>query len=286
MVHIKRLDEMLWYDQLFDNMPSASDDQRGHNIGIQKCYEILNTKTAQSILKRHGVGMNRTKESIVLYIPTKGKYANDFDNENMAMQECLNELDRETELYFGTDCVSNFGILADKLAYTSVGIIKIERALEEECRYDFLRYYGMASVLKGLLNKGYDHLVEYEFDRYRFQRKDYAKSSEIVLDDIKGEILEYAKQYIKKAYPSYSIELRTGKRGYDTGRGEYESFIIYHGSSSNPNNQTGGFELTQNKFGDTHCYVHYGLGGSTDYDFDINNWKKSIEELIGSFCKK
>lgn len=291
MVHIKRLNEMSDYEMFgykpfFDNMPSMSDEQRARNVGIDKCYAILKTKTAQDILKKYGVEINKAKEDILLYIPATGERYGDYDEQIMAMQNCLHELDCETELYFETVLAGNVGITANKIIYRGIGIPSINKILKDGCKYDFESHYGMTSILNVLLNKGYNHLVEYDINHYMFKIKSSTKSSDIVFNDIKSEILEYAKDYIKRVYPSYSIELRIGKRGFDTNHKEYESFIIYHGSSTNPHNQIGGFELTQNKFGDTRCDVHYVLGGNTDYEFDINNWKDGIEELIDSFCKK
>lgn len=286
MTHIMRIDEMLG-KPMFDSMPSMSDEQRPKNVGIEKCHDILKTKQAQDILKKYGVTMWKTKEHIALYIPikVKSKYYTEFEEPELAMQKCINELDQKTELYFETGWAGNVGVMANKIVYSYIGPSSVENILKDGCDYDFETYYGMKSTLKSLLSKGYNYVVEYVFNRYRMEVKCYTKSSDVSLNEIKDEILKYAKDYIKRRNPKYSIELMRGKRGYETSSNDYESFIIFNGSSSNMANQVGGFELNQNKFGDTTCDVHHILGGNTSFDFDINNWKSELESVIDTMVK-
>ena len=286
MTHIMRINEMLG-KPMFDSMPSMSDEQRSKNVGIEKCYDILKTKQAQDILKKYGITMWKTKEKIALYIPikVKSKYYIECKEFELAMQKCINELDQKTELYFETEWAGNVGVMANKIVYSHIGPSSVENILKDECDYDFETYYGMKSTLKSLLSKGYNYVVDYVFNRYKMEVKCYTKSSDVSLNEIKDEILKYAKDYIKRKNPKYSIELMRGKRGYETSSNDYESFVIFNGSSSNMANQVGGFELNQNKFGDTTCDVHYILGGNTSFDFDINNWKSELESVIDTMVK-
>lgn len=160
----------------------------------------------------------------------------------------------------------------------------INYVIKERCDGYYTEYYGKYYYFKRLREQGYTHVVNYVFNHYRMKVKDFSKSSDIVYDEIKGEMLEYAKEYMKEKYPGYEIELSIGKRGYD--KDEYESFVVYHGSSSKSTNYIGGFELTQNKFGDVECEEHHVLAGHSEFDFDINNWKKEIGELIDRLCGK
>lgn len=287
MVHIMRIDEMLG-KPMFDNMPSMSDEQRPKKVGIEKIYDILKTKQAQDILKKYGVTMCKTKENIALYIPVKVKNTNynELDKPKLDMQKCINELDQKTELYFATDWAGNIGVTANKIVYSNIYHSTIKNILQNKCDYNFDEYYGMKSTLNSLLSEGYNYVIDYVFNRYKMKIKYYTKSSDVSLDEIKNEILKYAKDYIKRRNPNYSIELIRGKRGYETSSNDYESFIIFNGSSSKMTNQVGGFKLEQNKFGDTSCIVHHILNGTTSFDFNIDDWKSELESVIDTIVKR
>lgn len=293
MAHILKINE--WFVEkplhkktLFDEMPSVSDEQRPKKVGIEKCWDIFNSRQAQNILKKYNVTAWKTRDCIALYFPVnvksdvKGKIYSELEEYEMIMQECVNELDRETELYFETYTYHrwDFGKMNDKIVYRYVSSDSIDYLWRNKTKYGFDRYYDMGLTFNSLTKKGYNYLIEYVSDMHDMKIKDYSKSSDIDIDEIKEEMFEYAKDYVKRKHPGYSIELVRGKRGFDTERDEYESFIVYRGSSSKYTNQIGGFEFLQNKFGDVKCLFHHVLGGSTSFGFDINNWKGEIESVI------
>ncbi len=293
MIHIKRLNEMWDYGLLFDNMPSADTDEcRPVDCDSGKVKAILQQDAAKRIIRKYDASIGYGNDDITLAIFFDGNrnenetlYWKNKESAEKKIQSLLHDLDVETELYFRVADGGNVGWDANKYVYETSGIWDYNEMIRDS-KYPFEMFYGLKGAVTAFANahgKDSTMCVCFRWNRYNCQLKGYASSTDIRYEDIKGDMLEYAKSYIGRKYPKLDIRLSTGKRASDGGQ-PYEAFVVEYRNAKTPFDQKGSFVITQNKFGDGTAVVRAPLAGESERKFDFGDWRKALDEIIDWIC--
>lgn len=284
---------MFGYGLLFDDMPSADTDKcRPVGCDSAKIKAILQQDVAKRIIRKYDAIVGYGSEDITLAIFFEGNrnenaslYRKNRESMEKKIQNLLHELDVETELYFRVAYSGNVGWDAYKDVYETSGIWDYDDMIDNS-KYQFGKFYGLKGVVTAFANahgKDNTKCVCFSWNRYKYQLKGYASSTDIRYEDIKGDMLEYAKSYIGRKYPKLDIRLTTGKRASDSGQ-PYEAFVVEYRNAKTAFDQKGSFVITQNKFGDGTAVVRAPLAGESERKFDFNDWRKALDEIIDWIC--
>lgn len=273
---------------LFDNMPSADTDKcRPVDTDKNKVREILGSEPAKSIIRKHNAVVGYA-DDIILAVFFKGNLNDDSywkskETAEKSFQDLIHELDLNTELYFPVCNSGNFGWRANKNTYEMSP--SSYKYMMSETEYSFQDFYPLKRDIADFARThGAENTmcIAYSWNSYDYKLKGYANSSDIRYEDIKEEILEYAKTYIGKKHRKFEITLSVGKRASDSK--QYEAFVISYKGDKGAFSQKGSFVISQNKFGDGFMEVRVPLAGETKYKFDFNDWKSTVEDAIDWIC--
>lgn len=296
MKHIKRFDEMFAHGNdgmLFGDMPSAETEKcRETETDKGNVKSILNSEPAKSIIKKYNAVVGYADDiTLAMFFEGNPKgdnkiYWKNKEDAEKRFQELLHELDLNTELFFNVGYAGNVGWNARKNIYDAT--IYSYKEMMRETEYSFLKFYSLKRDIADFARvHGAENTMcmAYLWNRYRYNLKGYKNSTDIKYEDIKNDILEYAKSYIGKKYPNYEVGLSVGKRANDGDSSPYEAFVVKHKGGDSVFHYVGSFVIKQNKFGDGTVKVRVPLAGEHVQDLDFNNWQKSIENVIDFICK-
>lgn len=255
---------------LFDTMPSFDKtNMRVLSVPYEEFERRFKESSVLETIKRYGFHIGFSRDyyvTIAMPLNCEG----DIPQARAKLQELLNELDRNTDIYIQVRYDGNCGQFAEKNIYDDS--VCGSKTIENEIGYNFLTFHSLRNIMRGA-----KHAVSFSFNSYDWKIKGYEKSTEIKYTEIKDDLLRHAKDFAKKF--GCIVELSQGKRGCDSESDTYEAFVCYRGKVD-AYNQLGSFVINQNKFGDCSICVNVPLCGSHGGDFDIQNYKAEIEKVL------
>lgn len=178
----------------------------------------------------------------------------------LQLHMCVNELDRQTNLYFSTGWSGNCGIF---------GSNDVDR-----------RSYSFGDMVYSWENF-IDHFSHYCYDTtnrprkgiYLYMETDRAKidTSYIYEDFSMGHALEVA----RGLFPNETIELLTGKRECDTASAPYQAIVVGQGA-----NQVGSLTFSKSAHGVVSMSVRVPLAGEHGYKIKRDKLSECLRDAI------
>lgn len=255
----------------FPNMPSVDNiNMRPSSIAFDDFKTRFTSDLAKSLMKKYDIHCGMNSMTGVTLI-TRYKDARD----ELRLQQFLNEMDVHTDIYIRTVWAGNCGIFADKDVYEHCGVVSKKGAMQD-AKYDFEQFSCVRDYLYAFNDS--DRFAYRNFNDYEWKIKNECKSTETKYDDVKNDILTYANEVagLVNAY----VKLVAGRHNYESNSVPYESFVVYKKGGNEPMNQVGDFKITQNSFGDCVLKESIPLCGSTEYGFNIDDYKSTVRNLI------